>query len=438
MTSNKQRRVVASIVVAAAAILATGCGTLQTAVEQTSGALQTSTCDVALHQYETAVQAIGDNLNNPETAGAAAAQTTAETSCDPALVEAVKQTLTNYDSDCVAVIGDINTAKTVVTGQLRDTERSAFEVDKAMLVADLHAVETSHSDLLNELNELQKTRDTVHDTYLVLAHRSSCPDRDVAAWLFYENDPWLKRTNSRVAAVNETNNRATALFAFLAGAPDGSTPDIAPTSSTPGTAPSDSTPGTAPAGGTVETLLNQLNALTVADEHHVGYDRALFEHWTDDDGDGCDTRREVLIAEATTPPTVGDNCRLSGGTWLSVYDNAVEEGTGRGFDVDHLVPLAEAWWSGAHSWNAETRQQFANDIRNEHSLVAVSATSNRSKSAGDPADWLPSRQAAHCWYVEAWIGTKTFWQLTIDPAEKQALTNIIITCSSWTLGSRPG
>ena len=68
MTSNKQRFVVASIVVAAAAILATGCGTLQTAVEQTSGALQTSTCDVAVHHYVTAVQAIGDNLNNPETA----------------------------------------------------------------------------------------------------------------------------------------------------------------------------------------------------------------------------------------------------------------------------------------------------------------------------------------------------------------------------------
>ena len=429
MATNKQRFVAASVVVAAASIFATGCGTLQSAAEQASDALHTSTCDVALDQYVTAVKAIGDNLDNPDTAEAAAAQTTAETSCESAHVEAVKQTLTNYDSDCIAPIGDINTAKTAVAEQLRETERNAVEVDKAMLEADLHAIETSHSDLQDELDELQKTQDTAHDTYLVLAHRSSCPDRDVAAWYFYENDPWLKRTNSRVDAVNETNNRALALFAFLAGAPDGSTPD---------TVPDDSTDDDASTGGTVETLLNQLNALTVADEHHVGYDRELFEHWTDDDSDGCDTRREVLIAEATVPPTVDDNCWLSGGTWLSVYDDAVNEDGGRGFDVDHLVPLAEAWFSGAHSWNADTRQQFANDILNEHSLVAVSATSNRSKSAGDPADWMPPRQEAHCWYAEAWIATKTFWKLTIDPAEKQALTDVIDDCSSWTLGGRAG
>ena len=429
MASNKQRFVAASIVVAAASIFATGCGTLQSAAEQASDALQTSTCDVALDQYVTAVKAIGENLDNPDTAEAAAAQTTAETSCEPVLVEAVKQTLTNYDSDCTAVIDDINTAKTAVAEQLRETERNADEVDKAMLEADLHTIGASHSDLQDELDELQQTQDTAHDTYLVLAHRSSCPDRDVAAWYFYENDPWLKRTNSRVAAVNETNNRALALFAFLARAPDGSTPD---------TVPDDSTDDDTSTGGTVETLLHQLNALTVADEHHVGYDRELFEHWTDDDSDGCDTRREVLIAEATVPPTVGDNCRLSGGTWLSVYDDAVNEDGGRGFDVDHLVPLAEAWFSGAHSWNADTRQQFANDILNEHSLVAVSATSNRSKSAGDPADWMPQRQEAHCWYAEAWIATKTFWKLTIDPAEKQALTDVIDGCSNWTLGSRAG
>ena len=72
----------------------------------------------------------------------------------------------------------------------------------------------------------------------------------------------------------------------------------------------------------------------------------------DADGDGCDTRREVLIAEAVTAPTIGAGCALSGGRWRSVYDNATETGSGRGFDVDHLVPLAEAWESGAWAGRA--------------------------------------------------------------------------------------
>ena len=102
-----------------------------------------------------------------------------------------------------------------------------------------------------------------------------------------------------------------------------------------------------PATAAPRPLLAQLAALTVrAEQPRAGYDRSLFRHWVDADGDGCDTRREVLIAEAVTAPTIGAGCALSGGRWRSVYDHATETGSGRGFDVDHLVPLAEAWESG--------------------------------------------------------------------------------------------
>ena len=101
----------------------------------------------------------------------------------------------------------------------------------------------------------------------------------------------------------------------------------------------------------VAAVLVLLEALTVGAEHTSGYDRHLFKHWTDEDGDGCDTRREVLLAEAVVAPTQGSRCSLSDGEWISRYDGLTEQGNGSGFDVDHLVPLAEAWESGAHGWS---------------------------------------------------------------------------------------
>ena len=128
----------------------------------------------------------------------------------------------------------------------------------------------------------------------------------------------------------------------------------------------------------VAAVLGLLDDLVVAAEQPGGYDRDLFRHWIDADGDGCDTRREVLLAEAVVAPTRGSGCSLSGGEWISRYDAKTDTGSGRGFDVDHLVPLAEAWASGARSWTAQRREGYANDLGFVDSLVAVSAGSNRS------------------------------------------------------------
>jgi D-tyrosyl-tRNA(Tyr) deacylase len=64
--------------------------------------------------------------------------------------------------------------------------------------------------------------------------------------------------------------------------------------------------------------------------------------WTDADKDGCNTRAEVLLDEAVTAPEVGAGCALTGGSWYSPYDDQYLDNA-RQLDVDHLVPLAEAW-----------------------------------------------------------------------------------------------
>ena len=178
---------------------------------------------------------------------------------------------------------------------------------------------------------------------------------------------------------------------------------------------------------------DETDLIQFAEEYVGGYDRKLFNHWIDADKDGCDTRKEVLIAEATVKPKIGAKCVLSGGTWLSSYDNKTVKGSGTGLDVDHMVPLAEAWRSGAWQWTPEERKIFANDLLDERVLIAVSASSNRSKSDNDPAKWLPKgSKEAVCDYVFNWVSVKYRFSLTIDPKERQVVERITLepSCNS--------
>ena len=187
----------------------------------------------------------------------------------------------------------------------------------------------------------------------------------------------------------------------------------------------------------VARVLTLLDGLAVANEIDGGYERELFKHWVDADGDGCDARREVLIAEAVVAPSVGSRCSLSDGEWLSRYDGKTTSGNGSSFDVDHMVPLAEAWESGAHDWTADRREQYANDLGYADSLVAVSAASNRSKGARDPAEWMPPTAGVHCWYAAAWVQVKTRWSLTVDQAEADKLGSVLSGCDGDDLDDLP-
>ena len=195
-----------------------------------------------------------------------------------------------------------------------------------------------------------------------------------------------------------------------------------------------------PAQQPEQTNSGQLNSLiqslTVAPERTTGYDRNLFKHWVDEDGDGCDSRKEVLIQESITPVTLGTGCLIIGGKWVSAYD--LQETTDSStFDVDHMVPLKEAWDSGAWNWSAASRQAFANDLSFAHSLIAVSASSNRSKSDRDPVNWLPTNTDYLCEYTVAWVQVKARWSLSVDAAEKTKLLSLASDCGNQPLEFAP-
>ena len=189
-----------------------------------------------------------------------------------------------------------------------------------------------------------------------------------------------------------------------------------------------------PAGA--NSLVVLIRQLPQAPEHRAGYSRDLFRLWIDANGDGCDTRHEVLIDEAVKAPHVGSGCSLTGGKWISPYDGVVVTNAS-GLDIDHLVPLAEAWDSGANRWTAARREAFANDLGVPWALFAVTASSNRSKGDQDPAEWLPPLKSDRCTYVVDWVAVKIRWGLSVDPTERRALLADAAGCGNTRIPSIP-
>ena len=165
--------------------------------------------------------------------------------------------------------------------------------------------------------------------------------------------------------------------------------------------------------------------LVITDDQVGGYSRNLFKHWIDADKDGCNTRYEVLIAEAIVKPKIGTGCYLTGGKWKSAYDGKTFTNP-TGLDIDHMVALAEAWRSGAWAWTSAQRMDFANDLGDSRSLLAVTASLNRSKGDKDVASWLPPK--AQCAYISNWIAVKWRFDLTVDPLEGEFLQSKIASC----------
>jgi len=165
--------------------------------------------------------------------------------------------------------------------------------------------------------------------------------------------------------------------------------------------------------------------IEIAEDKTTGYSRSAFKHWIDADKNGCNTRVEVLIEEAVVKPKIGAKCKLTGGKWFSAYDGKTITNASL-LDVDHMVPLAEAWRSGAWKWTAAQRQAYANDLDNSEALIAVTLSTNRSKGDKDPSLWMPSIE--QCTYLQNWISIKSKYSLTADTKEAEKLNSVFATC----------
>ncbi|MGW4028278.1 HNH endonuclease family protein [Streptomyces sp. NPDC004838] len=168
-----------------------------------------------------------------------------------------------------------------------------------------------------------------------------------------------------------------------------------------------------------------LGQLTVrAEGSSSGYNRDLFPHWSTQSGT-CNTR-EVVLKRDGRDVVQNSSCAATRGTWYSEYDGATWSAASD-VDIDHVVALAEAWRSGASAWTTARRQSFANDLTRPQ-LIAVTDNVNQAKSDLDPAEWLPPRTGYRCVYARMWVQVKHHYALSVDPAEKNALTSVLNGC----------
>ncbi|WP_433722954.1 HNH endonuclease family protein [Actinoplanes sp. CA-051413] len=188
--------------------------------------------------------------------------------------------------------------------------------------------------------------------------------------------------------------------------------------------------GSDPTGGTTTTsdpaaARKKLDALKVVTKTGSmrGYSRAKFPHWNST-GSNCDVRDTVLKRDGTKVKVSG--CNVVAGTWISVYDGDKITDPAK-VDIDHVVPLANAWRSGAAAWTTDQREKFANDL-DDPQLVAVSAASNRSKGDQDPSTWKPEQTGSWCQYAQDWIVVKSRWKLTVTTKEKVELKKMLEKC----------
>ncbi|MFF0277926.1 HNH endonuclease family protein [Streptomyces sp. NPDC094447] len=206
------------------------------------------------------------------------------------------------------------------------------------------------------------------------------------------------------------------------------------TACTPGAGPAGDGPDSAGgAGGRPAargTALAAVDTLTVKGRApKTGYEREKFgAAWADVDGNGCGTRDDILKRDLNGVRFTDGHCKVASGTLTDdpYTGTTVRYLRGRSkVDIDHVVALSDAWQKGAGTWDAETRRRFANDPLN---LLAVDASTNRRKSDGDAATWLPPNKAYRCTYVARQIAVKKKYRVWVTGGERDAMKRVLATC----------
>jgi hypothetical protein len=205
-------------------------------------------------------------------------------------------------------------------------------------------------------------------------------------------------------------------------------------SGSPGETRSGSGPSTASGAPTPSRARAMLREIDVAPVGSMaGYSREEFPHWAADgtqfgwdEPDGsCDVRDDALLRDGRGVK-VDEDCSITAGEWLDPYTGTKLTGS-VDLDIDHIVPLANAWRSGANDWNEIQRETYAND---PGVLLSVDDAANQTKGDKGPEAWLQPNTHYRCEYARRWIWIKHNWNLTVNAQERTNLQEMLQGCES--------
>jgi hypothetical protein len=218
--------------------------------------------------------------------------------------------------------------------------------------------------------------------------------------------------------------------------PQGESYSVSPDISAGASAAGPATAAGAPSPPSAQKALSMLERLAIAPPSSMGrYSREKFPHWAAEaerygwkEPDGsCDVRDAALIRDGEGV-RIDSDCSITAGEWVDPYTGKTLANSSE-VDIDHVVPLANAWRSGASSaaWSIAEREAYAND---PEVLLSADAGANREKGDKRPEAWKPPNRTYWCEYARRWIWIKFDWHLSVNPAEKSSLQQMLGTCGA--------
>ncbi|MCP4162610.1 MAG: HNH endonuclease [Deltaproteobacteria bacterium] len=169
-------------------------------------------------------------------------------------------------------------------------------------------------------------------------------------------------------------------------------------------------------------LLTMLILLISTSAYSAKYNRKNWKHWIDADKDGQNTRHEILIRDnvGKLKFKTKKKCKVVSGKWICPY-------TGKTYykasdmDIDHIVPLKEAWRSGGADWSKEKKRAFANDPEN---LLATEDNAYQAKGDKSLVKWLPIKPYWQMYAIK-WMQIKQKYGLKYTKKERNILSDLM-------------
>ncbi len=179
-----------------------------------------------------------------------------------------------------------------------------------------------------------------------------------------------------------------------------------------------------------KSLINWIYLNRPQEKEVISYNRIHhFGRWINDrDDKGCyNTRAKVLIRDSVVPVVFksDDRCNVATGKWLDPYTKTILTDAMVEVQVDHLVPLKNAYVSGAHSWPYKKRCLYANYLGSDYHLKPIDNNENAKKRDDSPAGYIPSNKKYRCTYIKNWLKVKSLWNLEMSLTEASAIKKII-------------